>query len=152
MSQQSILSEIAEERARQDAKWGQQNWPDGTGLDRHLNMTHVHIARAKCDYARRDGTITYRHILKEEILEAFAEADPVALRKELLQSAAVIVQWMERIDRDAHAKIARPPFTLIPVMLPQLESLEALGWGTEGYADPAKTYLFSDDGTEGGDA
>ena len=92
-----ILPEIAAERARQDAKWGEQNHPDGTG-----NAGDAHVARlAKswCDNAAKRGALTYRHILDEEVQEAFAESDPAKLRAELVQVAAVAVAWIECIDR-----------------------------------------------------
>lgn len=95
-----VLSEVARERARQDAKWGEQNHPDGTG--------HAHIpgaierreaSRRKCDREHHAGRGTFAHILTEEYDEAMAEDDPAALRTELVQVAAVAVAWVEAIDR-----------------------------------------------------
>jgi len=79
----SVLSEIAEERKRQDLKWGEQNHPP-------------------CEW------IT---ILTEEVGEAAEEAlnirfdykdggrPLVALRMELIQVAAVAVAFIECLDR-----------------------------------------------------
>jgi hypothetical protein len=109
---QVVLCEVAAERERQDAKWGEQNHPDGTGCWRRVSggemrrdndVADIRAERAiedkgACDLAAREGRITWRHILREEVSEAFAE-DGDALRVELIQSAAVIVAWIEAIDR-----------------------------------------------------
>jgi hypothetical protein len=44
-----VLAEIADERARQDAKWGEQNHPDGTGHKKFAVMRDA--ARAACERA-----------------------------------------------------------------------------------------------------
>jgi hypothetical protein len=49
-------------------------------------------------------TLTWADILEEEIAEALAESDPVKLRAELVQSGAVIVAWIEAIDRARRAQ------------------------------------------------
>jgi hypothetical protein len=49
----------------------------------------------------QEGTTTWKHILREEFLEAMAEEDPEQLREELVQVAAVAVAWIEAIDRRA---------------------------------------------------
>jgi hypothetical protein len=91
------LAEIANEREMQDAKWGEQNHPDGTGhaIDEHTAV----YARQTCQDAFKDGRGTWRHILDEETAEAYAEKDPAKLRTELMQVAAVAVAWIEAIDR-----------------------------------------------------
>ena len=97
MTRPDILPEIAAERARQDAKWGEQNHPDGTGMLGDLGRANR--AKMACNSAASNGTLTYRHILDEEVREAFAEYDPAKLRAELVQVAAVAVAWIECIDR-----------------------------------------------------
>lgn len=99
MNAAQILAEIAAERERQDAKWGEQNHPDGTGG----TFAHdaVNYARRQCKEAAQSGTITWNLILQEEMWEAFAESDPIKLRAELVQCAAVAVAWIEAIDRRA---------------------------------------------------
>lgn len=117
MSRMSILGEITAERNAQDSKWGQQNHPDGTGpfmgislppsqpttslMDRsHYTYTWLsHYFRQRCNRLHDEGDGTWEQILSEEIYEAYAESDPVKLRTELVQSAAVIVAWIEAIDR-----------------------------------------------------
>ena len=45
------------------------------------------------------GSLAWDGILLEEVYEAFAEEDPIKLRSELVQVAAVAVQWIAAIDR-----------------------------------------------------
>jgi len=93
----AVLTEVAEERARQDTRWGEQNHPDGTGGP--LTATTAQVARSQCQDAAEQGNVTWRDILREEVAEAMAESDPVRLRDELVQVAAVAVNWAEAIDR-----------------------------------------------------
>ena len=110
----AVLQEVYAERERQHEKWGEQNHPDGTGGEpspkrspeqvaqlRSVRVEHARNTRDLCDHAFAGGTGTWRHILREEVDEAIAEDDPVALRKELIQVAAVAVSWVEAIDRRA---------------------------------------------------
>ncbi len=88
---------VLSERERQHAKWGEQNHPDGTGSI--VAIGNATLARESCEGAFARGEGTYLHILLEEVAEAFAESDPVKLRAELVQVAAVAVAWIETIDR-----------------------------------------------------
>ena len=91
-----ILATVALERVRQHIKHGdQRHLSDGTGP---LWTATADVARRDCDRALADGTLTYRHILAEEVAEVYAESDPDRLRAELIQVAAVCVQWIEAID------------------------------------------------------
>jgi hypothetical protein len=92
-----VMSEVAAERVRQDIKWGEQNHPDGTGGGR--SAAAAAGARMACKVAARDGSMTWRDVMREEVAEAFAETDPAKLRAELLQVAAVAAAWVEAIDR-----------------------------------------------------
>ena len=98
-----IMSEVAAERARQDAKWGEQNHDDGTGLDDGASEVAEYY-RLRTTGAMADGTITWHLILLEEVYEALVEADPAKLRAELVQVAAVAVAWVEAIDRRGGAR------------------------------------------------
>lgn len=100
----SALEEVAAERARQDVKWGQQNHPDGTGVEAEvvplwMAEDFADWAKATTDAAASAGNVTWRDILLEEVAEAFAESDVDRLRTELIQVAAVATQWVEAIDR-----------------------------------------------------
>jgi hypothetical protein len=92
-----VLDEIDAEREEQDAKWGQRNHASGTGSAGDEEMAD--LAREACQTAAAEGSLTWRDILDEEIAEAYAETDPAKIRAELVQSAAVIVAWIECIDR-----------------------------------------------------
>ena len=101
---EAVLFEVAQERARQDAKWGEQNHPDGTArpwpaIFRLSFADCAQIARLQVDHEAKIGTSNYTSILLEEVFEALAETDPAKLREELIQIAAVCVQWVQAIDR-----------------------------------------------------
>lgn len=99
MSRLDVLADVNAERDRQETKWGEQNHPDGTGGP--LLVAAAIEARRRCESASSEGRLTYGHILAEEAAEAFAESDKAALRKELVQVAAVAVAWVEKLDREA---------------------------------------------------
>ncbi|MFE5159110.1 hypothetical protein ACFRNT_11360 [Streptomyces sp. NPDC056697] len=95
-----VLRDIAREREAQDALFGQQDLPNGTGPEFDGDATdYADAYRAECDKAFAMGAGTYRHIFMEEVFEALAESDPVKLRAELVQAVAVGVKWIEGIDR-----------------------------------------------------
>lgn len=111
------LDDVVVECERQDAKWGEQDHLDGTGqeaqpllaltdtiLDEDKACVIRDMLRSRTDwrfsgdpYRDRDGTWT--DILLEEVFEALAEDDPDRLYAELVQVAAVAVQWGEAIKR-----------------------------------------------------
>lgn len=104
---EKIFEEIRTERNKQDQKWGQQNHP--------VLNPDLKSASAQCswhalpeeDYARtlvdkgvKEGTLTFMNILVEEISEAASCQDAVELRKELIQSTAVLVAMIESLERN----------------------------------------------------
>lgn len=103
--------EVRAERDRQDAKWGEQNHPDGTGesvlvlhhttvnLDLRTGEELAAIFTRKTDENARQGNVTWRDILLEEVFEALAEGNPDRLATELVQVQAVAQQWREAIAR-----------------------------------------------------
>ncbi|MFB7479526.1 hypothetical protein ACFUEM_08750 [Streptomyces anulatus] len=101
MSEQTnaVLAEVAAERAAQDAIFGQQDLPDGTGITG--DVERANRARHVCDVMFERGEGTFRDVFYEEVMEAMAESDPVKLRAELVQAVAVGVKWIEAIDRRA---------------------------------------------------
>lgn len=92
-----VLDEVAAERARQDATFGEQNHPDGTG--QYPETIDANVAKMVCEQAAEGGYLDWLHILREEVAEAFAETAPARLRAELVQVAAVAVAWVQAIDR-----------------------------------------------------
>lgn len=110
MSRERIFGEIAAERDRQDAKWGQQNWPllggasgpdpeylQQVAADHRDDADHWKIIN---DAGSRTSTLGWDGITLEEVYEAFAETDPHKARAELVQAAAVIVAAIESLDRN----------------------------------------------------
>lgn len=97
-----VLFEVMTERIKQDLKWGEQNHPNGTSIEKYAPKAS--IAKAYTDEAAKNGKLTWAAILEEEFYEALAEEDPDALRIELTQVAAVASGWIEAIDR---AKLKR---------------------------------------------
>jgi len=91
-----VLDEVAVERLNQNAKWGEQNHPDGTGW---LCGPDPGLAKKRYEDAKAARTLTWLEILDEEFAEALAEKDQGRLREELIQVAAVAVAWVECIDR-----------------------------------------------------
>lgn len=100
----AVLREIGDERGRQDEKFGPiQDIPDGTGAGRMAYMQQddaeaLSVARHMNDL-HAGNYATWESVLREEFLEAMTEDDPVKLRTELVQVAAVAVKWVEHIDR-----------------------------------------------------
>ncbi|WP_063803523.1 endonuclease VII domain-containing protein [Streptomyces silvensis] len=92
-----FAEEIDAERQRQIAKFGDQHHPDGTGLTLD-QLAWAEEARERCQQAAADGSLSWAHILEEEVAEALAEADPARLREEILQVAAVCAAWVHDLD------------------------------------------------------
>ncbi|TMR89003.1 NUDIX domain-containing protein [Nonomuraea basaltis] len=83
-----------------------QELPDGTGGER--TVAESDLARRETEAAAGEGVLTWRHVLAEEVLEAFAESDPDRLRAELIQVAAVAAKWAQALDRRPGAPAAPP--------------------------------------------
>lgn len=92
-----IYQEILNERHRQDAKFGVQDHP--LWKVRFMDKMNAEQAKQVCAKAAADGTITWKNILLEEVLEAFAENDPTKVKEELIQVAAVCVSIVECMKR-----------------------------------------------------
>jgi len=96
-----VLRDVAAERQRAEAKFPDQHLPDGTG-GQAFTIAAGRF-RAECQAADAAGTVTWRHVVLEEVYEAIAEppARPDKLRAELVQVGAMVVRWIEDIDRRA---------------------------------------------------
>jgi hypothetical protein len=92
-----VLEDVAAERARQRARYGAQALPDGTGGT--FRAAGRRLSQRRCDRATAAGRVTWAHVLEEEVSEVLAETDAELLRAELVQVAAVAVQWIEALDR-----------------------------------------------------
>lgn len=102
-----VLAEVAAERERQEAKWGQQNHPwhvPGLAVESVRHELRIPSSTEARDYVQAladYGILSYSAILLEEVCEAVDESDDVLARHELIQVAAVAVAAVEAIDRRA---------------------------------------------------
>lgn len=87
---------VDDERQRQLLKWGPQPLPDGTGLPEQVESAEY--VRQMCEDAFADGEGTHAFVMIEEAYEVLAESDPVKLKMELIQLAAVCAKWIADID------------------------------------------------------
>lgn len=110
-----VLSEVIEERGRQDTKWGEQNHPDvdqilmtrpggctPQRMAEEYEIPNAGRAKVHTDLRARQGQVTWAHIAVEELAEAVEAAalgDEDTVRTEVVQLAAVCVQWAQAIDR-----------------------------------------------------
>lgn len=93
---------VDDERLRQLRMWGAQPLPDGTGY-RH-QIEDLAVVRGMVKDAEEDGELSHALVLAEEVYEVYAETDPVKLKEELIQVAAVCAKWIA--DIDARQKVA----------------------------------------------
>lgn len=95
-----IFESVIEERDRALAKWGIQNHPDGT-QDSEWNRRARDHQREIVDQQAEGGMggSNWYDILLEEVFEAGAETDLVALDKELCQVMQVCTVWREDLQR-----------------------------------------------------
>lgn len=117
----AALADVAAERTRQHARWGEQNHPlvppaSELVVCSRLGIISADESKIACDLAHRSGRGTYAHILVEEVAEA-VEACAIhgetsdEARAELVQVAAVAVQMVERIDSARAAQNVAAPLT-----------------------------------------
>ena len=103
-----VLSLVADERLRQEARYGPANelLRDGSGPETRWlgpytgDSASAIQRRLRADYEDWEdevGAPTWVHLIREEIAEAFEEDDPALLAEELVQVAALCVSWVERL-------------------------------------------------------
>jgi hypothetical protein len=112
----AVLREVADERQRQDEKWGEQNHPILWPSEPEAEYTRAFYERMANEWKRenaervatatalgvpRDRNCAWDGIAIEELCEAFAESDPTKVRAEAVQATAVLVAMIECIDRTA---------------------------------------------------
>lgn len=106
----AILEKVFEERQRQEARYGLVNetTQSGTGPETRwlLPFTNDSAAsiqeRLRYDYEdfEEEAPVTWLHLVREEVAEAFQEDNPARLAEELIQVAALCVSWVERLRVD----------------------------------------------------
>lgn len=105
---EEVLELVRQERGRQEIHYGHVNdlFEDGTGPDVQWLYPMGYGSASeiqKCfrlDYEDHEtyvGLLTWMHLVREEVAEAFQESDPDRLAEELIQIAALCVSWVERI-------------------------------------------------------
>lgn len=107
---EAVLADVAAERRYQIERYGDNAdledgtgphvaWvpDDVTGLD-GATQIEIKFRRTYENYEAAYGKPTWMHLVREEVAEAFAESDPVRLRAELIQVAALAVSWVEKLD------------------------------------------------------
>jgi hypothetical protein len=106
MSLDKILEEVRAERARQDAKWGEQNWcslrTPTYSVSSNLEYGIISEERAKeiCQTRFKNGVGCWADIFIEEVAESINTSNIQDLRMELIQTIAVACAWVESIDRN----------------------------------------------------
>lgn len=99
--QDLVLYDVAIERQRQLAKWGDQSLPNNTGPLEALPQGYTY--GDTLEGVRRINDLynnpTWDYVLLEEVLEALSEKKRSNLRRELVEVAAVCVSWIEDLDR-----------------------------------------------------
>lgn len=98
----TVLGEVRAERVRQHTRWGEQDWPDGTGRSLFGGGT-AYVAGMTLEATARTQQardMTYAAIFAEEAGEVLQESDPDKLMVEIIQCAAVLVAWAEKIRRE----------------------------------------------------
>jgi hypothetical protein len=112
------VTDVIKELDRAEAKFPGQHLPNGTpvdaermGLDKATEQARrtSDMYRKITKHAQARGTLSWRHVLAEEFFEALAEHDPLRLRDELVQVAAVCLRWIEDIDLGADRPTVIPP-------------------------------------------
>lgn len=104
-----ILDLVFDERQAQEARYGEANKTiaDGTGPETRWLLPFTTASadliqdHLRCDYEEFEeetGAVTWAHLVREEIAEAFQEDDPARLAEELIQVAALCVSWVERLE------------------------------------------------------
>lgn len=93
-TQGNTIGEVLREVKAQDDKWGEQHLPDGTSV---AYAPMADNAKAMCDTAHATMSLSWKYVLTEEFFEAMAEEDEDALVAELIQVAAVAVNWIADI-------------------------------------------------------
>lgn len=98
----NIYDELSAALRRAEMKHGTNfSFPDGTGT--RYDAHRLQRARDEFEWARQSGTLTKRHILEEEYCEIMAAKSRVHKRAELVDTAVVILRWIEQLDREMDA-------------------------------------------------
>lgn len=104
--QSNILRDVLTERMNQQKKWGYQNFPFTKPGIQPSMLPGVYLlppeqsAKHMCNIQEITKSLTYGHLIVEELVEAIVAPTPEQQRQELIQLLAVILQCVESIDRN----------------------------------------------------
>lgn len=114
-----VLRDVLLERTAQVRRYGlNDETPDGTGPETRWLLPYTSAsataieADLRADYEdfEEEAPVTWVHLLREELAEAFKENDPEVLYEEVLQFTALGVSWLEKLntriinkENDSHA-------------------------------------------------
>ena len=98
----TVLQQVADERARQDNRFGIQDHPIIAVNRPGHNPDFFGMVAQECKEDWAEGVRDWATILLEEVYEALAETDPKRIREELVQVAAVAAAAIESLDRRKH--------------------------------------------------
>jgi hypothetical protein len=112
-----VLELVFAERESQEAQYGEENIdrPSGTGpstcwLGPYTGDSADQIQRTlRTDYEEFEdetGRVTWVHLIREEIAEAFEEDDNARLASEMIQVAALCVAFVETLDTPLRSPLA----------------------------------------------
>ena len=97
-----VVLQVAEERYRQHELWGEQDLAIGADFGSESAKAKLARFRQKVKFREAKGQDpTWHEIITEETLEVRAETDRAKLKTEAIQVAAVMVQFVEFLDRTA---------------------------------------------------
>lgn len=105
INRQKIFNEVANERNRQDTIWGEQRHLSVLETFRQWDCFNMYgiveeeKAKELCEEAVNKKELTWAHIAIEELSEVICAPDDVLRRQEIIQLIAVLVAWVEKIDR-----------------------------------------------------
>lgn len=109
------MDQVRQELAVIRERWGEQNHPDrapqgpmAAATDDYMRQEEANVARTLCETANDQKRPGWDLILMEEVREALAETHPDRVRAELVQVAAVAVQWIDCINRRQEESVGSP--------------------------------------------
>ena len=102
MHMTEVVKLVMRERQRQHELWGEQDLAIGADFGSESAKAELARFRQKVKFREAKGQDpTWHEIITEETLEVRAETDRAKLKTEAIQVAAVMVQFVEFLDRTA---------------------------------------------------
>lgn len=111
-----LLDLVREELMRQRKLFGEQNHPSHPHDVPQAMRSTANMMRDICNQKAVEKAVTWSDILAEEFYEALSEPDEEKLKTELVQVAAVCMNWLDCINRrqEIEEKEQLPPYPTEP--------------------------------------